>query len=205
MAAYRQVSGMIGYQVYIGSKVTDEKLAKILQVIDDIEFGDDEVWLQHRYGKPGVHFDWQGEPWKSMPITRKPEDVPEGYSKQGGWFTSYPPVYTTSRLKFIFHTRMAEYFQNWVLAPAGQEHALRAYREDTFNETNLREVNQQYGETLNTMHNEFYMQAVIGEVNIDAEWDAYVEKWLASGGKEYLAELEKAPLVSGLRKGERIY
>ena len=42
-------------------------------------------------------------------------------------------------------------------------------------------------------------------MDIDARWDTYVNKWMGSGGKEVLAELEKMPIVEELRMGNVVY
>ena len=63
---------------------------------------------------------------------------------------------------------------------------------------NLRELDKRYSGQLNTIVDEFRMKAIVGEVDIDKEWDKYVENWMKNGGKETLEELDKAPEVSEL-------
>ena len=58
-----------------------------------------------------------------------------------------------------------------------------------------------YGESLDTIRDEFFFAAVTGEIDIDAEWDNYVQTWMDAGGTEYMAELEKAPIVDDIRSG----
>ncbi len=202
---YRQVTSMQGYQVYIGSQVDDRKLAKIMAILDWMYYGSDEDWVTMRYGKEGVHFDWVGEPFASQAKGRQPEDIPEGYPKQGSWFTGYPPVYTKTRCIYLFHEKYYDFLTNYLWTPKGDAIAMRKYKDDIFNETNLVEVNKRVGETLQTMTDEFETRAIIGEIDIEAEWDSYVQKWLNAGGREYLEELDKAPIVEELRKGNIVY
>ena len=61
-------------------------------------------------------------------------------------------------------------------------------------------MNKRYSGQLNTIVDEFRMKAIVGEVDIDKEWDKYVENYMKNGGKETLEELEKAPKVSDLLK-----
>lgn len=42
------------------------------------------------------------------------------------------------------------------------------------------------------------MSAITGEIDIEAEWDNYVESYLDNGGTELIAEMEKAPRVEDL-------
>lgn len=41
---------------------------------------------------------------------------------------------------------------------------------------------------LETIINRFYYNAITGKIDIEAEWDKYVEEWLENGGKEVLYE-----------------
>jgi len=75
---------------------------------------------------------------------------------------------------------------------------MRKYTDDVLNETDAIEVNRMYGETLQTMTDKFETRVIIGEIDIDAGRDSYVQKWPAAGGKEYLAEVDKAPVLSEL-------
>ncbi len=58
---------------------------------------------------------------------------------------------------------------------------------------------ERYGAQLTTIVDEFRMKAIVGEADIDKEWDNYVQNWLNNGGKEKLEELEKAKTVEELR------
>ena len=58
---------------------------------------------------------------------------------------------------------------------------------------------------MGTINSEFETRVITGAIDLNAEWDAYVKKWLSNGGKQYIEALDKAPLVSGLRQGKRIY
>ena len=203
--AYWPVSAIGSNWISIGSQVSDAKLARALQILDWMRYGDKEGWVAAAAGLEGVHFDWEGEAWASMPIPRKAEDVPAGYPKVGLFPSFYPICYTKDRFPFQYPKHLADFYNDYLLADRGQQLTIRPHRNDFANETNLQQVNQDYGGALNTIRDEFYNNAIIGEVDIDAEWDAYVKKWLDSGGQKVMDELNKAPLVSGLREGEFQY
>jgi hypothetical protein len=84
----------------------------------------------------------------------------------------------------------------------GSKDSLPAYREDIFGQTNYDELMTRYGGALETIRKEFIWKAITTNMNIDAEWDGYVKKWMDSGGREVLAQLEKAPLVSDILAGK---
>ena len=99
----------------IGAKVSDEKLAKILQVLDWARYGDDRVWVQAEFGQPGVHFDWQGEEWNSAAMLRPMAEVAEGNYQVGGWGESYPGVQTRTRFKYLLPFQLASFLENYAI------------------------------------------------------------------------------------------
>jgi len=201
--AYRPIVPSGGYRFFINRNASDAKTARILQIINYTR-ATEEGFVYSQYGKPGVHFDWEGEAWASKPIARDAADVPDGYIKQGAW-SVYPPFYTPERLNMVYAKDLAAFAQSWLTQERGQSLSTRPARIDMLNETDLPDINRRYGETMTTLFEEFFFKAVTGEIDVDAEWDAYVEQWMENGGEEFLAELEKAPLVEGLREGEIRY
>ena len=45
----------------------------------------------------------------------------------------------------------------------------------------------------------------MGQVDIESEWDAYVQKWLDAGGREWLDEMKKMPIRAEFLKGNIVY
>ena len=64
-------------------------------------------------------------------------------------------------------------------------------RIDLFNDTDFSDIESRKGEVLQTMAYEFWSQAVTGEIDIDADWDEYVKRFMDAGGSELIAEVEK--------------
>jgi ABC-type glycerol-3-phosphate transport system substrate-binding protein len=201
--SYTTITPNGGYKFWINAKVDDTKAAKILEIVNYAR-ATEEGFVHFQYGKPGVHFDWEGDAWDSKPISRKAVDVPDGYTKQGFWGV-YPPYYPPERLKFVVPKAQAIFMQEWLTAERGQSLSYRPARFDILNETDLPDIKRNYQETMDTLFEEFFFKAVTGEINVDAEWDNYVSTWLKNGGAQTLEALEKAPLVSGLLKGDIEY
>jgi hypothetical protein len=101
--------------------------------------------------------------------------------------------------------RMNAFYQEVLFAPRGQNWKMSGTRLDLKGETNLAEVNERYGTQLQTMFEEFFYQGILGDIDVDAEWDGYVSQFMRNGGEELIAEYKKAPLVSGLKDGEFVY
>lgn len=197
--AYFPVGPVGPGRVSIGAEVTDAKLARILRILDWLRYADAEGWVFAHAGAPGVHFDWQGEPWESMAV---PAEEP----KFGGFPSLYPAVHTKDRFAYLYPDPLADFYVNYLLAEKGQSRTIRPHRSNLTNEAEeLRRIRKEYGAVLDAVRNAFYTRAITGEVDIDAAWDDYVSAWMAAGGRELLDEYEKVPLVSGLREGKLLY
>ena len=192
----------VRYSWVIYGHVSDEKMAKILEVVN--WRASDEGFAAYQAGKAGVHYDWEGEPYASRQIPRATEDIPAGFSKDGG-VSPYPPFYTAQRTSIVQPPILAKWYQNYAFSEKGQKTGTRPYRFDLFGSQELRDVNEMYGETLDTMFNEMFFKGITGQVDVEAEWDSYVQKWFAAGGDKYMAALEKLPLMEPLDQGKVEY
>ena len=192
-------SGRMWYErAVIGAQVDDTELAKILQIYDYVNFNKEFVGSA-KYGVEGQDFRWMGAPYNS-PVEKINDSNFEG---QYGWY--YRDDYETeeNELHHRYPIYMPLYdFFYWGDAP--KKYGIKSYKEDLFNETKYRDVNKEVSADLNTHMEVFNFKAIIGEVDIDAEWDAYVTKWRAIGGDRLLAELEKAPIVEDFLKDRKI-
>ncbi|MEK3888604.1 ABC transporter substrate-binding protein [Bacillus sp. FSL K6-3431] len=183
---------------YISKDVTDEQLTRILQIYDYINHNDEARWTL--YGEVGVHSDWEGEPENSALKVRPEFALEEGNS--GFWAYNFR-TYSTERVKWFTSSHTLKLKEDFYARDDIKEKMIiRPYKTDLLNETNGREISKRYGGQLTTIVDEFRMKAIVGEVDIDKEWDKYVENWMNNGGKQTLEELEKAPLVSDLLNAE---
>lgn len=188
--------GNLADAFYVSKDVSDEELARILQVFDYINFDKEARWTL--YGEVGVHSDWEGEPEKSALKVRPEFAAEEGNS--GFWAYNFR-TYDQDRVPW-FQSEYTMKLKNDLFAreDVKEKMLIRPYKWDLLNETNIKEVDKRYKGQLDTIVAEFRMKAIVGEVDIDKEWDNYVENWMNNGGKELLVELEKAPKVSDLMK-----
>jgi putative aldouronate transport system substrate-binding protein len=188
--------GNLADAFYVSKDVTDEELARILQLFDYINFDKEARWTL--YGEVGVHSDWEGEPEKSALKVRPEFAAEEGNS--GFWAYNFR-TYDKDRVPW-FQSEYTMKLKNDVFAreDVKEKMLIRPYKWDLLNETKIKEVEKRYKGQLDTIVAEFRMKAIVGEVDIDKEWDNYVENWMNNGGSELLAELEKAPKVSDLMK-----
>lgn len=188
--------GNLADAFYISKNVTDEELARILQIFDYINFDNEARWTL--YGEVGTHSDWEGTPEKSALKVRPEFAEQEGNS--GFWAYNFR-TYDKERVQWFqseyTNKLKSEYYAR---EDVKEKMLIRPYKWDILNETKLKELSKRYSGQLTTIVDEFRMKAIVGEVDIDKEWDSYVENWMKNGGEETLAELEKAPKVSDLLK-----
>ena len=190
------------FNTIVAERVSDEKLAKCLEIWDYLN-GTLEGHVMAIYGEPGVHFNWAGEPLNSY-AQRLPLSTAEGMGGQEGFRfyqggNHWPIEWMIYRDPPEFRA-LIDYYRD--SAPA---FTLYMHREDLFGETDYLNAQKRYAGDLETILAEFFYNAMTGQLDIDAEWDNYVETYMGAGGAQVLAEIQKAPLVSGLRQGEKIY
>ncbi|WP_239633756.1 ABC transporter substrate-binding protein [Paenibacillus sp. H1-7] len=184
----------LGDAFYISKKVTDEQLVRILQIFDYINFDDESRWTL--YGDVGTHSTWQGTPEKSA-LKVKPE-YPENEGSMGFYAYNFR-TYDEKRASYLTSEATMKLKRDFF----GREDVLKKleikpYKYDLLNQTKAADLNKKYSGQLNTIINEFRLKAIAGQIDIDKEWDKYVQNYLNNGGKEMLAELEKAPKVADL-------
>ncbi|MDE0219517.1 MAG: hypothetical protein OXJ90_09620 [Spirochaetaceae bacterium] len=185
--------------VHVG--VSDEKLAKILQIYDYVNF-DGNGMLYTQYGTEGVNFEWDGEAGNSYPTAIEGQ---RGFGGQWGFGyynanTRHKELYSRYQIP-VLNKELEQYFK---LGP-GADWAVPQFRQDVLGETDYIELSAKLRGALNTLRDEFTWEAVTTDLDIDAAWDAYVERWLSAGGQELLDELAKMPQVLPLREGKFVY
>ena len=207
-----------GFSVKTG--VSDEKLARILQMYDYINH-DPEGVLAVGYGVGGPFAEDQNYAWLGTPgdcSVAQLVGTPTLERHSNG--TSL--VYTAYSWHDLFWQcpqmkpgipieaaggatiNSAQGF-NWAMMlrePYPMEIAVRDHREDIFNRTEYVKLWARYGGNLQTFREETWWKWVTdSSIDIDAEWPGFVEQWLANGGQQVIDELQKAPLVETILNG----
>lgn len=177
------------YTFFIGKDVDDEKLIRILQLFDYMFF-DKEARVWSRFGEEGVNWKWEGEPYKSQVIQNlQGEPLVSPYNdgsitlKEDNMFTMHPVMSS------IFEYAGGAWLKDYGIYP---------HRTDPFNETRYTELFTQYGAGLQTLRMEFTYNVITGKVDVDAEWDNYIQRMNDAGMDELTVELNKQPLVTEL-------
>lgn len=194
------------YWCFIGKQVDDEKLKKILQIYDYINYNPDvSVRIRYQFGEEGKHWKWEGEPFKSAIISLIPlEQIVKEKGKDG--FGVYSQYGLQDKIMTPFYVNKAQQpVYEWGSTEGQKIKYQPRYRLDVFNETKFIDVNKQYGSEVTTIATTFFMKAIVGEVDIDKEWNNYIAQLNKAGLDKLLAEAKKAPLLDRLLKGEIKY
>jgi putative aldouronate transport system substrate-binding protein len=188
--------GLLGDNFFVSKDVSDEKLARILQVFDYINFDNDARWTL--YGEVGVHSDWEGEPEKSALKIRPEFAEQEGNS--GFWAYNFR-TYDNERVQWFTSEYTMKLNDEFFKRPDVKEKMMiRPYKWDVLNETKVADLKKRYDGQLKTIVDEYLMKAIVGEIDIDKTWDDYVKNYLANGGQELTDEYDKSEKVADLMK-----
>jgi hypothetical protein len=197
-----------GKKYFFSRDVEDEKLKRILQIIEFLYFSGEENFIIAHFGKPGVHFFWEGEPWNSKPIPKKAEDIPKGYSRTGGfgeprnqtYFKDFMLVeiprinaYTFDLVRFEVPQRIFELYTDLLNGEISDYHVKWPYRYDLFYDPKLAELMEEHYDELNLHRLRFFWYITNEWIDVDQEWDSYVDGWKLRGGEAILEALKDLP------------
>jgi putative aldouronate transport system substrate-binding protein len=185
---------------YVMKDVDDEKLKRILQIVDYLYFSSDENYVMARYGMPGVHFQWEGESWQSMAIRRAPKEVPKGYAKEGGFGEASFPVLKRDYLHFKVPS-----FINNIYSLIGREKPIMPYTLPLYNDPEYLTNVVKAKRNIWRLADNFATQAILYGIDIDGEWDLYVSRWKNLGGEKLIELYKTLPITEELFKGNLAY
>ena len=119
---------------YVSKNVTDEELARILQMFDYINHDNEARWTL--YGEVGVHSDWEGEPENSALKVRPEFATEEGNS--GFWAYNFR-TYDAERVQWFTSEYTMKLKNEFYATEDTKENMLiRPYKWDILNETKLK-------------------------------------------------------------------
>ncbi|GHU74354.1 hypothetical protein AGMMS49992_15550 [Clostridia bacterium] len=164
--------------VLFGADVSDEKLIRIMQIKESFA-ADIEQYTFGRYGQEGVTYDID----ENGTLIMKPEWSFEQQRSLGvGQFYATQPQSVKDA--------------NLILTPADiatNEIAIssnKIYSGRNFFAPKVNQSIDTYGSDVSTINNEYFANAVMGKIDIDATWDAYVAQMRAAGLDKIIAEYE---------------
>ena len=174
------------YGIYFGSETSDEKIHKIMEIENGL-VADQELWVKCYYGVEGetYHFDEDGIIITDEAFTVD-KIVEDGLAQTFG-------ITVINQDRFFSKLPKVDSAIYEVAAKIGTKaHATVAFTINGENEA----YNVKY-EDVKSIADEFYYSAITGAVDIEAEWDSYVQELNDSGLQEILDEFENLIIRAG--------
>ncbi len=176
---------------YVREDVDDEKLADILRLIQFTCFPDStETSAILHFGEEGVDWDWNEE--HDRPIAREDarKQVNWGHAVQiGDWWN-----WLTFEDLFKLCTKYVVKDEGGIWL----QYLKDQYVYDLYTETDMATISNEYSADWSTVRNNYFMGVIMGEKNLDSDWDAYIAELNDYHFDEYLAEMNKAPKMTDL-------
>lgn len=196
----RWSNSSIAGSFFIEADVDDEKLERILRILDYVNF-DKEAKVRFAFGEEGEDFEWSGEPYASG-ITAFPKSPEESGALGLGFYQHV--IYDKDMTVYLTNKEYAP-IVDWLLSDEADAMRVYNHRADLFSETDFSNYVTTYGPELTSIQEEFYYRAITGEVDIDAEWENYIKKLKDAGAEGLIEILNKMPLLEALREGKIEY
>jgi hypothetical protein len=163
--------------VSCGKDVSDEKLIKIMQMLE-VMHTDEEVYAMINLGKKGEH--WKLDEQGRVEFIGDSRDAAKQAELGVTYFIFhfiYPPIdkYYVPSWRYPSHTYALE---NQVQLPILYNPALN-------------EELKTISADINRLEAEFAYRAVTASIDVDAEWDKYLAEWKQKGGQRLVDEVSR--------------
>jgi putative aldouronate transport system substrate-binding protein len=158
-----------------GKKTSDEKVARILKIFDDV-YTDPEFYQMLMYGIKGEHF----------------YVAADGSLTFNQDYTSKEAMNNVGMARFFNHQFTPESYLKYKLDKDNMEawNWVKDYKKVPRHPYSAikgaKEVEVQA--SLATIENEYFWKVLTGKANLTTDWDDYVSRWNAAGGDEMTAE-----------------
>lgn len=170
------------YTFYFGKNASDEIVQRLLTMFDDT-LADKDQFTMMWFGLEGEQFDYNADGF----VVQKE-----------GWGTTEKMAELGSNRYFIDHAFMTMDYMK-LAYPKYRYDAFEAIIDYDVEPIHLANAfntaaDAEYTAAIEKIQNEFFLKAMMGEVNIDADWATYVAQWLAAGGQQ-ITDSKKAIAV----------
>lgn len=163
-----------------GANCSDEVMQRIMQIKNDLA-SDFEFYKRCYYGVEGVHYEIvDGKIVKFADIPEEDVDPLVGTAfAQGTPFQSawYDDMYSAETVE-LYNLYTNDAIENWLQI------------NQNFSLLKSNEAAGMYGNDIGTVAQEFQIKAILGEVDVETEWDAYVQDLYDLGLQQILDENE---------------
>jgi len=188
-----------GETFFVNVDVDDDKLVEILKFYDWCNWNDDpQVTATLWMGEEGVNWVWNED--KTAPTRVADGITPAINGERGSQVfcrnTQLGAAWEWLTLEPDFTAGAAYYYKN--MGGLWCDDLIYPYKNDIANETDAAAISNEYSGDWTNIRNNYFMGVIMGEKDLDGDWDAYIEELNDNGYADYLEELNKAPVVADL-------
>ena len=176
---------------YVRDDVDDEKLATILKMVQFTCFPDSmETSAILHYGEEGVDWNWNEAHDTPIPTENPRKQIAWGLSTQIGDYWRW----------LTFEELFAKCTKYVVKDEGGLwlQYLKDQYVYDLYSETEMANISNEYSADWGNVRNNYFMGVIMGEKNLDSDWDAYIAELNDYHFDEYMEEMNKAPRLADL-------
>ena len=184
---------------FVNADVDDEKLVEILKFYDYTNWNEDPTTIVTLYaGEEGVNWVWDETGTTPIQSGEGLSTVVNG--ERGTWVfdrcTQLGKFWEWTTLEPDFLAGAKYYYEG--MGGIWNKDLIYPYKYDIANETDAASIYNEYSGDWENIYNNYFMQVIMGEKDLEGDWDAYIEEMNEAGYGEYLEELNKAPTVEEL-------
>lgn len=178
------------YRFVVRKDVSDEKLAKILEIFDYVNF-DEDAQILYRYGEEGVHFNY-ADPEKKIGYSFTENGH---YGKELGIWV-FNSNYIQTPISFQVNTQPYASALSAFCDKAYEGHVLQPYKLNLFVNDNTQaylDAIAMYKASVDTFVSEYRTAIITGEKKLDDTWEEYLNELNDYGYAEIRETLNKLP------------
>jgi len=179
-----------------GINVSDEKLIRILQLMEYTHFDSQETYLRYMYGIEGIHWKWQDEPFKSPLITFSNDQLPDQYKSPSHQFRFVSNKFLMDMDLFTLNSYFNNSYHRFKEANNWDQYLVWPYKiidqmwMDKETWTKYDTLNKEYSSSIAAVRDDFYKRVDQGQTgDINSEWQAYIEALYAAGLEKFIDEV----------------
>jgi len=173
-----------------GIQVSDQKLERILRMLQYIIYTDEDTFLRYHIGIEGIHWKWSGEPYMSTQLKTPQSELEEKYRGNTMVFTGWLMVWPLAEIQAYnavnngywslpAYMYVNNLYEKYAVVP--EKFLSRAYMGAELHDKYIA-LNTELSPQMNPIISDFKKRALNGEIaNFNTEWVQYIEQLYAAG------------------------